>query len=87
MTGNILRHSEGKARRIYKEKQKEKNLRTANIKFLAEPELLTDFDLARIKFGFRNRTELFENFMKDFIKDPEHYKERFGKQASRVRRS
>lgn len=57
-------------------------MRTANIKFLAEPELLTDFDLARIKFGFRNRTELFENFMKDFINDPEHYKERFGKQAT-----
>lgn len=55
-------------------------MRTANIKFLAEPELLTDFDLARIKFGFRNRTELFENFMKDFTNNPEHYKERFGKE-------
>lgn len=54
-------------------------MRTANIKFLAEPELLTDFDLARIKFGFRNRTELFENFMKDFINHPEVYKERFTK--------
>lgn len=59
--------------------QKEKNLRTANIKFLAEPDVATAFDIERIRIGFRNKTELFENFMKDFINNPEHYKERFNK--------
>ena len=54
-------------------------MRTANIKFLAEPDVATAFDIERIRIGFRNKTELFENFMKDFINNPEHYKERFNK--------
>lgn len=54
-------------------------MKTSNIKFVAEPQLTDDFDITRIKFGFRNRTELFTLFMCDFIENPQSYADKWRK--------